>query len=401
MRLVSMLFLLAGAAVAASKDSCVECHTALSGKLKAPVTEQADSVHLHRGFSCSSCHGGDPSQSDAGKAHSGRFTGKIARTAIPGLCASCHSNAALMRKYSPKGHIDQFEQYLTSTHGKRLKAGDTSVATCTDCHGTHNTRDVKHPQSSVHPLHLPSTCARCHSGEHGDYVKSVHWNAVSKRGDLSAPTCASCHGNHGAAPPQVQSVAAVCGSCHVLQEDLFNKSPHQPVFAAMGAAGCTVCHSNHDINRPSTEMLAGKSSVCSQCHDGESAGGKTAEQMAKLIRGLGTALNQADEVLAEAEKSGMEVSEALLQQRDGREQFVKAEVAVHAFKVEAVASAVDKGLAIAASTRKAGEEALRERGVRRVGLSVSLVAIFATIAGLWIAIKSIERRPEQSESSGG
>jgi hypothetical protein len=110
-------------------------------------------------------------------------------------------------------------------------------------------------------------------------------------------------------------------------------------------------------------------------------------------------LNQADAVLSTAEKSGMEVSEALLNQRDGREQLVKARVAVHAFQTAAVSADVDKGLAIAATTRKTGEDALRERGVRRIGLGVSLLAILATIAGIWLVIKSIERSQDQSEPS--
>ena len=33
--------------------------------------------------------------------------------------------------------------------------------------------------------------------------KSVHGKALLEKGDLSAPTCNNCHGNHGAAPPQI------------------------------------------------------------------------------------------------------------------------------------------------------------------------------------------------------
>ena len=77
--------------------------------------------------------------------------------------------------------------------------------------------------------------------------KYGQWEALEKRGDLSAPTCASCHGNHGATPPQVSSIANVCGTCHVLFEELYKKSPHEPVFAAMGAGGCVACHGNHGI----------------------------------------------------------------------------------------------------------------------------------------------------------
>ena len=151
-----------------------------------------------------------------------------------------------MHKYKPQQRVDQLAQYQTSIHGKRLAAGDDAVATCVDCHSVHDIREVKDPLSPVHPLRLPETCARCHAdaahmakykietNQFAEYRTSVHWEAVSKRGDLSAPTCASCHGNHGATPPQVSSVADVCGTCHVLFEELYNKSPHQPVFAGHG-----------------------------------------------------------------------------------------------------------------------------------------------------------------------
>ena len=49
-----------------------------------------------------------------------------------------------------------------------------------------------------------------------DYQKSVHYAALTKGNDLSAPTCNDCHGNHGAAPPGVGSVANVCGTCHAV-----------------------------------------------------------------------------------------------------------------------------------------------------------------------------------------
>ena len=63
--------------------------------------------------------------------------GQPARTAVPKLCARCHSDAALMHKFGPQERVDQYAQYLTSVHGKRIAAGDTAAAVCTDCHGVH------------------------------------------------------------------------------------------------------------------------------------------------------------------------------------------------------------------------------------------------------------------------
>jgi predicted CXXCH cytochrome family protein len=398
----SFLLVLAAASLIA-KDSCLDCHAKLEGDLKTPAVNYSGDIHAQAGFSCADCHGGDRNLDDMDAMSPGKkFAGHISRTAVPGLCARCHSDAGLMHKFKPQQRVDQLTQYLTSTHGKRLAAGDDAVATCIDCHSVHDIRAVKDALSPVHPLRLPQTCANCHADakhmakykiptkQFNEYRTSVHWEAVSKRGDLSAPTCASCHGNHGATPPQVASVANVCGSCHVLFEELYSKSPHQPVFSAMGAGGCVVCHSNHGIQMPSVAMLAGPQAVCAQCHDATSAGGAAAAEMAGMLKGLEGALDRADGILKRARESGMEVSEAQLKQMEGREALVKARVAVHAFDVAAVKTPVSEGMAIARATYGSGQNALKERDSRRVGLGVSLTSILITMLGLWLAIRNLE-----------
>ena len=399
------------AAPLAGADSCMDCHSVLEGKLQAPAKAFANDIHARFGFSCADCHGGDRNTTDpeAAMNKARGFVGKIPRTAVPERCAHCHSDARLIQKYKPRQRVDQMAQYRTSVHGKRLAAGDTGVASCIDCHSVHDIREVRDPLSPVHPLRLPETCARCHADkahmagyklptdQFAGYRKSVHWEALAKRGDLSAPSCASCHGNHGAQPPEVESVAAVCGNCHVMMEDLYKKSPHQPVFAAMGAAGCVVCHSNHEIRTPGVSMLGGPNAVCSQCHDATSAGGIAAADMAQQITSLEKALDRSDQILAAAQQSGMEVSEALLRLHEGRENLVKAAVMVHAFQTAAVRKPVREGLVIAAQTYRAGTDALKERNFRRLGLSVSLIAIAMTMLGLWLAIRAIEGRKTEAQ----
>ncbi len=411
--LLSMM-LITVAALAAPKNSCVECHGAMDGKLQAPVNGMKNDIHEANGFTCVDCHGGNAAADDPSEAmNTARgFRGHIKRTAVPQLCAHCHSDATLMHRYKPQQRVDQLAQYLTSKHGQQLAKGDENVATCIDCHTTHEIRQVRDPLSPVHPLNLPATCARCHAdakhmapyklptNQFEEYRSSVHWAALSQRGDLSAPSCASCHGNHGAVPPEARSVAAVCGTCHVMMEDLFNKSPHQPAFAAIGASGCVVCHSNHGIHKPTVAMLAGPKAVCSQCHDRD-AGAAAAARMAKSIRGLDEALDRSDALLKRARESGMEVSDALAQQMEGREDLVKARVAVHAFNPAAVEEPANQGMAIAGKTLRAGQEALRERNVRRLGLGLSLIFIVVTMAGLWLWIRNIESRPDAPGAPAG
>ena len=410
MRVPAILFLfcwsLMGAAPA--QDSCVTCHSALDDATKGPAALIKNDVHIAHGLSCADCHGGDRTSDDpeVSMSKAKGFKGKPARTAIPKFCASCHSNPDFMRKYAPQERVDQFELYQTSVHGKRLAGGDTNVATCIDCHSVHDIRPVKDSMSPVHPLRVAETCSRCHSDQQKmapykiptnqfeQYKTSVHWAAMTKRGDLSAPTCASCHGNHGAKPPQVESVSDVCGTCHVLFEQLYKKSAHNAVFSgAGGGGGCMVCHSNHGIQNPSTKMLTGATSVCSGCHEQGTQQAKTAAQMASWIDGLDGALKQSETVLTSAEKSGMEVSEAQVRLIDGRENLVKAQLALHSMQPAEMQKPIDLGMAIAKDTFKAGQDALHEKDIRRYGLAVSVILIAIAI----FAVRSLIRRIENGK----
>ncbi|HVO97895.1 MAG TPA: cytochrome c3 family protein [Bryobacteraceae bacterium] len=398
------VFLVPAFLAAQPRDTCIECHAAMEGAIQKPALLIKDDIHAANKLSCSDCHGGDRYSDDPSVAMSAAkgFVGKPKRTAIPQLCAKCHGNPDFMRRYQPQQRVDQYELYKTSVHGKRLAEGDENVATCIDCHSVHDIRAVKNVLSPVHPLQLPDTCGRCHAdtnrmAKYGiptnqleNYRSSVHWAAL-KKGDLSAPNCASCHGNHGAKPPEVSSVSAVCGSCHVLFAQLYEKSVHQPIFSgASGGGGCIVCHSNHGIQQPSTAMLVGPNAVCSTCHDPGTPGAKTAAQMAQWIDGLGGALKHSENVLAEADKYGMEVSEAQVKLADGRENLVKARVAMHAFQPAEMQKPVEAGMAVADETLRAGQAALHDKDIRRLGLAVSVFFIAITVVAIFLVIRRLE-----------
>jgi nitrate/TMAO reductase-like tetraheme cytochrome c subunit len=395
-----------------AQDSCVNCHSVMGGTLQAPATAFSSDVHQRAGFSCADCHGGDRNADDPTVAmgSAAGFRGKIARTAVPQLCARCHSDATLMHRFKPQERVDQFAQYQTSVHGKRIAAGDDAAAVCVDCHSVHDIRAVKDPVSPVYPERVPQTCARCHADpahmakykipttQFDEYRASVHWEALSQRRDRSAPTCVSCHGNHGATPPEVSSVSAVCGTCHALLQDLYDQSPHKAAFAAMGQSGCVTCHGNHAITHPTSRLLAGEGAICSTCHTPDSGGGMAAVQMQQDIDGLSSSIARSQEILGRARLAGMEVSEPLRRVQDAEENLVKARVAVHNFRREAVGAPTQEGMTIAAETYLAGQEAMAEKDYRRKGLAVSLAAILITMLGLWLTIRSIETRRNADRS---
>ena len=68
------------------------------------------------------------------------------------------------------------------------------------------------------------------TNQYEEFTKSVHGVDLLEKHDLSAPACNSCHGNHGAIPPGVESISEVCGTCHALNAELFQASPHKKAF---------------------------------------------------------------------------------------------------------------------------------------------------------------------------
>jgi len=389
-----------------AKNSCVDCHSALPDPLGVTQETFSHDIHAQKGLTCVSCHGGDASTDDPTQSMSRKagWKGKIDRRQIPELCGGCHSNPAYMRQYDPGLRTDQLAEYHTSVHGKRLAAGDSKVAVCTDCHGVHDLKATNDPQSKVYPLNIANTCARCHADaqymkgysiptdQFALYAKSVHHEALTARADLSAPTCTTCHGNHGAAPPGVDKVQNVCSTCHIFQAQMYVKSSHKAAFDAASLSGCVVCHSNHDIEHPTDAKLStGQGAVCMQCHKPGGVCDRARADMLSQITRLDEAIKDADNALAVAESAGMEVSEARLGQNEARDSLTKARVAIHSFKPEVVDQYVQAGLQVANKDMKAGQQAIVQRNRRQMGLGLSLIAIAMVLVGLWLYIRKIER----------
>ncbi|HEU5163367.1 MAG TPA: cytochrome c3 family protein, partial [Thermoanaerobaculia bacterium] len=321
--LAAVLFVgVAVAALAAQPaTSCVACHSNtdfFDPARVAIVTNFAKDVHATLGLSCHDCHGGNPDPAladdmtaamDAAFAKS-PYRGVPQRGGIPEFCGRCHSDLNFMRRFNPNARVDQVEEYWTSRHGQSLRAGDEKVATCVDCHGVHGTLRVGNPDSTVYPTHVAETCGKCHGNpelmagrtldsgaplpvdQFAKWSRSVHAAAMFDKADLTAPTCNDCHGNHGALPPGVASVANVCGQCHGREAELFRTSTKQAGFethnsflSGEGCSGCheaipappggmthfsecATCHQHHGVIRPTVALLAPlPATPCAFCHE--------------------------------------------------------------------------------------------------------------------------------------
>ncbi len=396
------------ASKAVASIGCVDCHLALDdARVSPPARAFADDVHARSGFTCTACHGGDPRAQDQDVAHDPKkgFRGKPSPRAIPVLCGTCHADAAAMKQFNPSLRVDQLSEYRTSGHGKALERGDETVATCVSCHGAHGILPVKDSRSPVYPTRIAQTCNRCHGDAklmaahrlpadvYARYAQSVHYQALMKKGDLSSPTCNSCHGNHGAAPPQVGSVSNVCGTCHTVFAEEFRASPHREAFAQMGLPGCVTCHENHAIVHPTDGFLStGEEGKCGSCHEAGTQGARAAAAMYSDILKLKKETEAARSALRREGEAGMLVSRPEFELSRADEALTKARTDVHYFQPYAVQQAVSGGLTIARTARAEAARLERERGFRRKGLFLSLGLIGLAIAGLVAKIRDLGRR---------
>jgi predicted CXXCH cytochrome family protein len=288
-------------------------------------------------------------------------------------------------------------------HGKRIAAGDTKAATCISCHSVHNILKVSDPRSPVYPTHVVDTCARCHADaklmqpygiptdQVAKYKRSVHYRALIKKNDLSAPTCNDCHGSHGAAPPGVDSISNVCGTCHLQNMELFQASPHAKPFAEMGSGACEACHGNHEI-KPPTDQFVGtdENAVCAQCHEADDPGGTTAAAIRSSLELVTDTLGRARTEVADAKRKGMLMEDAAIDLETANEELIKARIQVHKASFPDVQAHTSKAVAAAKKALAAAAAARREIRTRRTGLSVALGLILIAIVALILKIRQIE-----------
>jgi predicted CXXCH cytochrome family protein len=210
------------------------------------------------------------------------------------------------------------------------------------------------------------------------FSKSVHGIALLQKHDVGAPACNSCHGNHAATPPGVESISKVCGTCHALNAELFSSSPHKKAFDKQNLPECETCHGNHEIITASDILLGvTPEAVCSKCHTNEKnqKGYNSAKYMRALIDSLTSQEIRAKNLVDLAEQKGMEVAEAKFKLRDIHQAKLEARTMVHSFNEGKYKEVVGKGFSVTASVSTEAQAAVDEFYFRRYGLIVSVLLI--------------------------
>jgi predicted CXXCH cytochrome family protein len=393
-----------------TSDECVACHTMMGmPRITEPAELFVNDVHAKVGLGCKDCHAGPGTSADP---HAG-FRTAPDRGDIPEMCGSCHSDADYMREFDPSLRVDQLTEYWSSTHGRRLREdGDPNVATCVSCHPAHSIRAPEDLESSVNPRNVPATCGSCHADAElmdpyglstdqlAEYTASVHGQLLLVDGEVAAPACNDCHGNHGAQPPGVSSVRNVCGTCHALMADYFTQSGHKDNFDLVGFPGCSTCHDHHAVQPATFASLRMKSAaVCPQCHLPDDPRGNAFEEMAELIDSLHLSMARSRDVLLQAEDLGMEVEQAMFDLEGVNSVLHRALGNIHTFDTELVGEATAEGQELAFQTLEIGEEALEEHRFRTTGLALSSAIIVLLIGLLVMKIREMDARMETTAPS--
>ncbi|MCB9357905.1 MAG: cytochrome b/b6 domain-containing protein [Calditrichaeota bacterium] len=205
-------------------------------------------------------------------------------------CAKCHSQIGIA--LDPEVRLPRsFENYLESTHGKKLKEGNEEVPVCINCHGGHAVKGSNNPESTISLHNIDKTCGKCHTEEQKLYHESIHYRALMSGIDDS-PTCTGCHGEHLLISPKDplskvshnRLASETCGKCHE-NPDIIRKYGLDPNVVTTytdsyhglathandkNTATCNDCHGSHDV-RTSADSLSSiypgnLVQTCAKCH---------------------------------------------------------------------------------------------------------------------------------------
>jgi len=163
-----------------------------------------------------------------------------------------------------------------------------------------------------------------------------------------------------------------------------------------GLSGVTV----RDLPGPALEPLIG--SACLTCHSPGDECDQATERMYGALTALESDLRQAEALLHRAEVSGMEVGAPRFELKSkGVTSAVDARALIHAFDPDRLIERTEEGNAVAAAALQAGEGALAEMDYRRKGLGISLILIALVVVALYLKIRQVDRRREESARAAG
>ncbi len=164
----------AGLVVSATCNDCHGAHFVL------PADSPASTVNrTHITETCGECH---DIPADVHRSPMHVDTAGVTDAADLPDCTDCHTAHSIVRSDEPRWfvglaetcggcHERVYETYFDTYHGQVTGLGFGLTAKCSDCHTAHQVFPASNPESSVSPLALVETCARCHEAANANFVK--------------------------------------------------------------------------------------------------------------------------------------------------------------------------------------------------------------------------------------
>jgi cytochrome b subunit of formate dehydrogenase len=239
---------------------------------------------------CADCHGRHDILSSSDR-HS-----RVSAENLPTTCGECHENIDLTTKHEIL-YGKAIAAFKSSVHGRAITGGVLLAASCNDCHSAngsaHRIYGANDPQSTINHFNIPHTCGKCHSSVEEEFWEGIHGKLVA-RGEVDAPVCISCHGEHGIiatsdprSPVSPTRVAeATCSPCH--ESAYLNEKYGIPTgrlrswydsyhglkskAGDVTVANCASCHEAHMVlphSDPRSSVYSDNlQKTCGECHPG-------------------------------------------------------------------------------------------------------------------------------------
>lgn len=161
--------------------TCPDCHRA--HRILPADSAQSSVNRANIPATCGTCHAGVVQVYDS-SAHGPAYPVQagVAQGHQRPVCIDCHTAHAIVRADQPQWqlgvvrecgscHDRLYATYFETYHGKVTQLGFSLAAKCSDCHTAHNMRAATDPRSSVYPLNLVATCARCHPDANENFAR--------------------------------------------------------------------------------------------------------------------------------------------------------------------------------------------------------------------------------------
>lgn len=150
---------------------CIQCH---EDKDKPIYSLYKNSVHGKNvivkkstdGPVCTSCHGSPHYIQPKSSKES-----PVNHFNVVTTCGGCHEEKVMSEKYGFSTHV--MERYKESFHGRKVKVGHSGAPSCVSCHGSHDIKSAKDPDSPVAGANKIKTCSKCHSGATPKFVAAI------------------------------------------------------------------------------------------------------------------------------------------------------------------------------------------------------------------------------------